>query len=654
MCGIAGFWVRRYGIEQAKDILNKMGGTIKHRGPNDMGQWYDEIEGIGLSHRRLSILDLSQAGHQPMQSISGKYVIVFNGEIYNHIDIRTELKSIGIAPSWRGHSDTETLLAAFEAWGIVNTLKRTVGMFAIALWDRANRTLTLVRDRLGEKPLYYGLQNGVFLFGSELKALKSHPAFSGELDRDALTLFMRYSYIPAPYSIYKNVKKLQPGTYLQLKLGTEIMLDKPKPYWSLSEIVKTGKETPFLGSETESICELDKIMKRAVQLQMVADVPLGAFLSGGVDSSTVVALMQAQSSRPIKTFSIGFNEAGYDEAKHAKAVARYLGTEHTELYISPRQAVDVIPHLSSVYDEPFSDSSQIPTFLVAQMARQHVTVSISGDGGDELFGGYNRYVFTQKLWGLLSLMPAGLRQAMANTITVMSKTAWNRFLGSLQGMIPGKLRLANIGEKIHKGAEVLPAKNNAELYKLLVSHWTERESVVLGANNPPDIIAEFNNLLSDDCFIHNMMIMDTLSYLPDDILCKVDRATMSVSLESRVPFLDHRVVEFAWRLPLSLKLRNGQGKWLLRKVLHQYVPKELIERPKMGFSVPIDSWLRGPLRDWAECLLDESRLRREGIFNPKPILQKWNEHLSSKNNWQNHLWDVLMFQAWLEATESAS
>lgn len=660
MCGLAGF-LQANGFDsgQACALAMQMGERIAHRGPDDGGVWVDADAGIALAHRRLSILDLSPAGHQPMVSPSGRYVIVFNGEIYNHLEIRRELTDfspssqdggagglLGEGKYWRGHSDTETLLAGFDTLGIEATVKKSIGMFAFAVWDKHNRTLTLGRDRLGEKPLYYGWQGDAFLFGSELKAFKAHPDFRAEIDRNALTLLMRHNYIPAPYSIYQGIAKLQPGCLLTVSLNQR----EPRvtPYWLGREMVEHGLARPFTGNVSEAVDALDRLLKDAVGQQMVADVPLGAFLSGGVDSSTVVALMQAQSNRPVRTFSIGFHENCYNEAQYAKAVARHLGTDHTEWYVTPQDALGVIPRLSSLYDEPFADSSQIPTFLVSQMARQHVTVSLSGDAGDELFGGYNRYVLGQRLWGKLSLLPPWLRQRLSNLITGVSPHAWNRLLNPLQSVFFSELAQANIGDRLHKGAGVMAAKNSAELYCLLVSHWSHPEQLVIGAGEPLTALTDSTRQVKTNHFIHQMMALDMLSYLPDDILTKVDRAAMAVSLETRVPFLDHRVVEFAWRLPLNYKLRDGVGKWALRQVLYKYVPRELIERPKMGFGVPIDAWLRGSLRDWAEALLDESRLRQEGYFNPEPIRQKWAEHLSGKRNWQYHLWDVLMFQAWLE------
>jgi asparagine synthase (glutamine-hydrolysing) len=651
MCGIAGiFCGNGFSGDRLAELGVAMGRQLHHRGPDDAGVWCDSANGIVLAHRRLSIVDLSPAGHQPMHSASERYVIAFNGEIYNHMDCRAALAMAGPSLAWRGHSDTETLLAGFNAWGVQSTVERCIGMFAFAVWDKQTHTLTLGRDRLGEKPLYYGWQgtgqHAAFLFGSELKALKAHPAFATGIDRNALCLLMRHNCIPAPYSIYQGISKLEAGCLLTVSQA------QPEPkvvrYWSAAAVAVAGCAKPFAGTPVQAVDALEVLLKSAVQQQMMADVPLGAFLSGGIDSSTVVALMQAQSSRPVKTFTIGFSEDGYNEAVHAKAVAKHLVTEHTELYVSPQQALDVIPRLPMLYCEPFSDSSQIPTFLVSQLARQKVTVSLSGDAGDELFCGYNRYLMANKLWQKLSVLPIGSRRLAARGLTALSPARWNALLGTVQGLLPDSLRQVNWGDKLHKAAGVLASGSVDALYLGLVSHWDDPASVVIGGTEPPTLLTGNAPPLDGLDDIQRMMALDALTYLPDDILVKVDRAGMGVSLEGRVPFLDHRVVEFAWTLPQSIKLRDGVGKWVLRQVLYRHVPKELIERPKMGFGVPIGDWLRGPLRDWAECLLDEARLQREGYFHPAPIRQKWVEHLSGARNWQYHLWDVLMFQAWLE------
>ena len=587
MCGFTGFFGQsRAGSSGVDSLLVTMGESIHTRGPDSADTWQDANAGIGLSHRRLAVVDLSPAGAQPMHSASGQYVIAYNGEIYNHLDIRVELEAADNAPVWRGHSDTETLLAAFEAWGVATTLQKTIGMFAFALWDKTTCSLTLARDRLGEKPIYYGWQGHgdgrVFLFGSELKALKVHPAFAADIDRGALCLFLRFNYVPAPYSIYQGIAKLEPGCLLTVSLA------QPEPkisqYWSAAEAAQTGVANPFTGSPEQAVDALEVLAKDAVKKQMMADVPLGAFLSGGVDSSTVVALMQSQSTRPVKTFTIGFNEEGYNEALHAKAVAKHLGTDHTELYATPKQAMDVIAQLPSLYCEPFADSSQIPTFLVSQLARQHVTVSLSGDGGDELFAGYNRYQLTAQLWRKLSWLPAPLRSAAAASIKAVPPRRWNNAAAWLPG-VKRHPALAGLGDKLHKAAGVLNSKSVDALYLGLVSQVQAPTSWVkcaAGFVEPPTKLSGNQPNLDGLNDVERMMALDAVAYLPDDILCKVDRAGMGVSLEGRVPFLDHRVFEFAWQLPLNYKLRDGQTKWPLRQVLYRHVPKELIERPKMG------------------------------------------------------------------------
>lgn len=642
-------------IHDLVGCIRQMTDMLIHRGPDDSGSWIDEPVGVALGHRRLSILDLSPAGHQPMISISGRYVIVFNGEVYNHLDLRRELEKIPPGPPlsrggmvWRGHSDTETLLAGFETWGIEATLKKTVGMFAIALWDREERVLTLARDRMGEKPLYYGWQGNTFLFGSELKALKAHPDFLAEIDRDAICLYLRHCTIPAPYSIYKGIKKLLPGTYLQLPLGRDVddlHALNPKYYWSLAEVAAQGLAEPFVGSDTDAIAALDSQLKQSVGLQMMADVPLGAFLSGGVDSSTVVALMQAQSIRPVKTFSIGFDEQGYNEAGYAKAVAQHLGTEHTELYVSSAEAMQVIPMLGRMYDEPFADSSQIPTFLVSQMARQHVTVSLSGDAGDELFCGYNRYALAD-IWGRVEKVPFGVRRMAGHLVKSVAPTTWDAFFKLAANCVTLPV---NMSEKLEKLATHLVCVDGVNaLYYSLVSKIDNPEHVVIGAKEPATWLSEVGMKSPfGDPKLH-MMFMDTMTYLPDDILVKVDRAAMANSLETRVPLLDHRVAEMAWTLPMAMKVRDGKSKWILRQVLYQYVPEKLIERPKAGFGIPLGDWLRGPLRAWVEALLDVSRLQQEGFFNVEYIRAKWQAHLEGRRNNSTFLWNILMFQVWLE------
>jgi asparagine synthase (glutamine-hydrolysing) len=638
MCGLVGFFCKPI-IRDSHNLVVKMVNTLSHRGPNDVGAWTDPDSGIALAHRRLAIQDLSVAGHQPMISACKRYVIVFNGEIYNHFELRK-----GLQTDWQGHSDTETLLAAISQWGIEETLQKCVGMFAFALWDRQTQTLSLARDRLGEKPLYYGIHNGVFLFGSELKALKPHPAFIANINRKALALLLQYNYIPAPHSIYQNIHKLPTGSFLEINSGFDYKITN---YWSISSVAEYGQKHLFNGREADAQAELERLIFQSIDGQMLADVPLGAFLSGGIDSSTIVALMQRNTGRPVKSFTIGFQEAGYNEAEYAHAVAKHLGTEHTELYVSSEQAMAVIPQLPEIYDEPFADSSQIPTWLVAKLAKQQVTVCLSGDGGDELFGGYNRYFLGQSIWQKLKVLPQPLRIAAASLITGIPPERWNTGVSKIMPLLPNKFRFGNPGDKLHKLAGVLGCETAEQLYLNLVSLWNNPNQQVISHQQPNAIQLDLQwPKLAD--FIHQMMALDTLTYLPDDILVKVDRAAMNLSLETRVPFLDHRIVEFAWSLPLSMKIKQGQGKYLLRQILYKYVPETLIDRPKMGFGIPLDSWLRGPLREWAEALLSENRLNQEGYFEAASIRKKWEEHLSGRRNWQFHLWSVLMFQAWLE------
>jgi len=582
-----------------------------------------------------------------MISQSNRYVISFNGEIYNFRELRDQLQALG--HRFRGYSDTEVILASVDQWDVTAALKRFIGMFAIALWDQQERVLYLARDRLGEKPLYYGWVNGTFLFGSELKALRTYPGWCGEIDRDVLALFLRHNYIPTPYCIYKGFRKLLPGTVLMIKGDHANLPSVPEVYWSSRGIAEEGVQRPLNQDLTQTVSQLDALLRQAVRQQMVADVPLGAFLSGGVDSSTIVALMQAQSERPIKTFTIGFHESEYNEAESAKAVAQHLGTDHTELYVTSTEAMDVIPLLPTLYDEPFADSSQIPTFLVAKLARQYVTVSLSGDGGDELFAGYNRYFWGRSIWKNVGWWPGAIKQLGTKILTSVPPQHWDRLYEYVSFLMPDKIKIRMPGDQAHKLAEVITADAPEVMYRTLVSLWKDPASVVLESNEPNTVLTERKTWPELPDFTQQMMYLDMVSYLPDDLLVKVDRATMGVSLEARVPLLDHRVVEFAWKVPLSMKICNDQGKWLLRQVLYKYVPRELIERPKTGFGVPIGDWLRGPLRAWAETLLAEDRLKREGFFMSAPIREKWQEHLSGRRNWQYYLWDVLMYQAWLEA-----
>jgi len=649
MCGIVGFWDKTKIInnDDLENIITNMSNQMLHRGPDDSGVWVDAEIGIALGHRRLAIVDLSPEGHQPMISVDGRYIIIFNGEIYNFLDIKRDLEKLGYR--FRGHSDTEVMLSAFVEWGIEKAVNRFNGMFAFALWDRSNQLLHLGRDRLGEKPLYYGWSGHVFLFASELKSLKVHPAFQGVINRSALELYFRYSYIPAPCSIYENFYKLPPGCILTI--SSQLKQSEPIPYWAVKSVAKSGINHLFDGSEADAINHLDSLLKDAISLRMIADVPLGAFLSGGIDSSTIVALMQCQSSQPIKTFTIGFCDRKYNESEYAKSVAKHLGTEHTELYITDKEAMSVIPQLPFLYDEPFADCSQIPTFLVSQMARRNVTVALSGDGGDELFAGYNRHIWFQKIWHQLVWIPKPIRERLSNVLTQISPARWNHVLSRMETLIPHNWRQRLPGDKIHKLAALLTVDTPQELYKSIIYHWQDlnliwpNESHILEASG---IFNEYTQGEDVENLTHKLMYLDTITYLPDDILVKVDRATMAVSLEARTPYLDPRVVEFAWTVPMSMKLRNNQGKWILKQVLSQYLPLNLIDRPKMGFSIPIDSWLCHPLREWAESLLNQSRIQQEGFLNPEPIHKKWQEHLSGSRNWSNHIWDILMFQSWLE------
>ncbi len=636
MCGIAGVLNSSAAAREtlARDAL-AMADCLAHRGPDDHGLWTDLDAGIALTHRRLSIVDLSPAGHQPMISADGRFVIIFNGEIYNFQDLRPELEARGA--KFRGHSDTEVVLEAFSAYGIAPTVKRLIGMFTFAVWDRRERTLSLIRDRLGIKPLYWAKSGGMFLFGSELKALRAYRDFSPTIDRGALAAYMRHNYIPAPHSIYEGVRKLEQGTILTLPYGGEPRIER---FWDARQVALTGQADLLHASDAEMTDRLEDLLRDAVKRRMVADVPVGAFLSGGIDSSTVAALMKAANAGPVRTYTIGFEHSGYDEAAHAAAVAKHLGTDHTEMIVSPQDALDVIPKLAEYYDEPFADSSQIPTYLVSAMTRQHVTVALSGDGGDELFGGYTRYQFTSRL-RTLGLLPQPVRTAIARMITAVPADRWSQLLS----FIPEGMRPRQVGDKLHKFAAVLPCDSETELYRRLVTHW-QPEKVVLNAREAkgvlwdPTIDKDFPTLLE------RMQFFDLVTYLPDDILTKVDRASMAVALEARVPLIDHRVVEFAWRLPQTAKIRSGVTKWLLREVLYRHVPKDLVERPKMGFAVPLGDWLRGPLRPWAENLLSEHRLRESGFFDPGVVRQVWADHLSGNHNRQYMLWNVLMFEAW--------
>ncbi len=648
MCGITGFWSGGAFAGSLGDTVLAMAAAASHRGPDDQGQWSDADAGVALGHRRLSIIDLSPEGHQPMASPGGRYQIVFNGEIYNFAQIRREVDAERPGLRFRGHSDTEVMLAAIEAWGLEPAVRRFVGMFAFALWDRAERTLHLVRDRLGIKPLFYGWAGGTFLFGSELKMLRAHPDFRAEVDRGALALLLRHNCIPAPYSIFRGIHKLMPGTILTVRTPRPGTAPETVAYWSAAEVGRRGLADPLRVGDAEATDALEALLRDAVGLRMVADVPLGAFLSGGIDSATVVSLMQAQSPRPVRTFSIGSEGDPGDEAPAARAIARHLGTDHTELYVTAQDALDVVPRLPTMYDEPFADSSQIPTFLVSRLARGSVTVSLSGDGGDELFGGYNRHVWVGKLARRTGWVPRGVRRAAAAGLAAVPPAGWDRAFQAAAPVLPHALRHRTPGYKLHKLAGILDAESAEAMYAGLVSHWKEPGKVVRGGSEPATALTRPDPRVAGMDATRRMMYLDLVTYPPDDILTKVDRASMAVSLEARVPLLDHRVVEFAWRVPPHMRMRGGESKWLLRQVLYRHVPRSMMERPKSGFGIPLGGWLRGPLREWAEALLDEGRLQREGFIDPAPVRRMWAEHLRGAASWEYHLWDVLMFQAWLE------
>ena len=641
MCGIAGFV--RLSPEAPGDLeayATRMGAVIAHRGPDDAGVWVQHELGVALSHQRLAILDLSSAGLQPMTSASGRYVIAFNGEIYNHLDIRSQLESARLSPRWRGHSDTETLLAAIEAWGLEVALQRCMGMWALALVDRRDHQLLLARDRFGEKPLYWGLtgrgQGQALLFGSELSALRAYPGFQNPINRHALTELLRFCYVPAPLSIYSGISKLPAGHFVSIPLPLQpsTALPDSHPWWQLTSQIETCYAHPFI-SEDAALGALEQALIKAVADQALADVPLGAFLSGGIDSSLVTTLLQIQSNRPVRTFTIAFEDAAFNEAPHARAVAAHLGTEHVETMLTSADARALIPQLPQLYSEPFADSSQLPTHLVCREARRAgLTVALCGDGGDELFGGYNRYFWGPRIWNRLAWLPSPFRHCLGRAITNLPPQAWD--------VLGRPLSIQQLGHKAYKlGSRLRHVNSSDDLYRSLICESSDHEVP----------LQSLPACLSNDP-IARMMCWDALGYLPDDILVKVDRAAMAVGLETRAPFLDHRVADVAWRIPMSMKIRGGNNstasKWALRQILYKHVPQALIERPKAGFAIPIGQWLRGPLRSWAADLIHPDRLRSEGYLSPEPISQLWQQHLSGRYDHTTRLWSVMMWQAWRE------
>jgi asparagine synthase (glutamine-hydrolysing) len=643
MCGIAGLLDPSRGTSAAEleAVALAMADTLHRRGPDDRGAWADAEAGVALASRRLAIVDLSPLGHQPMASACGRFTVAYNGEVYNHRDLRSELERAGY--DFRGQSDTEVLLAAVCVWGLDGALARCNGMFAFALWDRDARALHLVRDRLGEKPLYYGRAGRRLVFGSELKALRAHPEFAPDVDRDALAAYLRLSYVPSPHTIYRGVHKLPAGTVLTVGPELGSTLPPPRPYWSLATAVTEARSHPFTGAAEDACEELDRLLRDAVASRMQADVPLGAFLSGGVDSSTVVALMQAQSDRPVRTFTIAMPAAGFDESREALAVARHLGTDHTSVELTPDDALALVPRLPELYDEPFADPSQLPTLLVSQVARRDVTVALSGDGGDEVFAGYNRHLVGRRLWQPLERVPGPVRAAFGRALLRVPPSWWDR----AADRSPGRATIRNAGDKMQKLGALLGAATSSERYRAFTSQWPDPAELVVGGSEPHTLLNDAARWPPGLDATELMVFLDTAVSLPDDMLTKVDRASMGASLEARVPLLDHRVVELAWRLPLEMRIRGREGKWVLRRVLDGYVPDRLVSRPKMGFDPPLGEWLRGPLREWAEGLLDERRLRGEGFIEPGPVRAAWHEHLSGRRNWDYRLWAILMFEAWL-------
>lgn len=645
MCGITGY-VSPEGVHTT-DVVARMSSALGLRGPDDAGEWIDGAAGIALGHRRLAIVDLSPSGRQPMASHSGRYVIVFNGEIYNHRTLRARLETDRQAPAWHGHADTETLLAAIEVWGLEEALAAANGMFAFALWDRQERTLTLARDRFGEKPLYYGFSGGVFLFGSELKALMQHPQWRGKLNADALEGYLRFGCVGGEQCIFQGIRKLPPGTLLRLRRQDVAagVLPDAESWWSAERVARDAIQADQLATPDAAIGAVEESLGASVAARMVADVPLGAFLSGGIDSSLIVALMQQRASRPVQTFSVGFDDARYDESGHAAAVAAHLGTEHTTLEATSQMALDLVPRLPELYDEPFADSSQLPTALICQLIRQHVTVALSGDGGDELFGGYNRHVWVPRLWRKLRYLPRPARRALAVTLKAIPSHAYDQLMRRLGRALPSRLRLRTFGEKVHKLAAALGSESERDLFARVACMNPDSAALLRDGSQqrPSDAI---HSALTGFQGVEWMLLMDTLHYMVDDVLVKVDRASMASSLEVRVPFLDPEVFDTAWRIPAALKLQEGQGKWVLRQLLYQHVPQSLIDRPKMGFAIPLDDWLRGPLKEWADDLLSSASLGDLPMLNGKSVRALWQAHQKGQGHYAQQLWTVLQLVAW--------
>jgi len=651
MCGFAGFMLDQKINIDSNDVVQNMIDVIDHRGPDDDGIWHDPTETVFLGHKRLAIMDLSEAGHQPMHSFDQKFTIVFNGEIYNHLDVRNSLeKSLPKNFRWRGKSDTETLITAISLWGVEETLNSSIGMFAFALWDHRKQILILARDRMGEKPLYFGRIDGAFLFASELKSIVTFPGFDNKVSKSSLKEYLRYNYIPAPASIYEDIYKLIPGSFAVIGKDHSIQY---KTYWSPEKVFLHGGKNLFT-NDSQALNFMEDQLSDAVSAQMLADVPLGAFLSGGIDSSLIAALMQIQSKEPIKTFTIAFQDSSFNEAPFAKEVADHLGTDHHEILVTDQEVKEIIPKLAAMYDEPFADSSQIPTHLVCKAARQKVTVALSGDAADELFGGYNRYTWTPRIWQKFSWIPFQVRKIFGHLVTALPASILDLFGAFFNLMLPKEKKITRFSDKFHKmAARLVTSETLDDFCNHMALVWDNPDDIINMIDHTEKHSDEKQSIDSSLKFndeISQMMYRDLLTYLPDDILCKVDRAAMSVSLETRVPFLDHRVVELSSRIPMNMKIRNNEGKWILRELLYKYVPKKLIDRPKAGFAIPIGEWIRGPLKGWAEDLLIPEKIVSQGYFHSEPIQKMWKEHLSGDYDWTPRLWGILMFQSWLEET----